>query len=73
MIVVVVSLGIEFLIVVFDLVHDDPARLPAAAMIGVATAALLVGWGAFIWLNTHAEDLEPEAMELAKRADREMG
>lgn len=72
MIVIVVSLAIEFLVAVFELVHDDPARLPAAAAIGFATAALLAGWGVFIWFNKHAEELEPEAMERTKHEDQEV-
>lgn len=66
MILIVVSLAIEFLIIVFDLARTDPARLPAAATIGIATAALLAGWGIFIYLNARAEELEPEAMERTK-------
>lgn len=69
MIVIVVSLSIETLVVVFKMIHEDPAMLPRAASIGFATAALLVGWDVFIWLNRAAEELEPEAMEKAKRED----
>ena len=54
----------------FDLARTDPARLPAAATIGIAAAALLAGWGVFIYLNTRAEELEPEAMERTKREDQ---
>jgi hypothetical protein len=70
MILIVVSLTIEFLIIVFDLARTDPARLPAAATIGIAAAALLAGWGIFIYLNTRAEELEPEAMERTKHEDQ---
>jgi len=70
MILIVVSLAIEFLIIVFDLARTDPVRLPAAATIGIAAAALLAGWGVFIYLNTRAEELEPEAMERTKREDQ---
>jgi len=73
MIVVVVSLSIEFLVAVFGLVHDDPAQLPAASAIGVAVAVLLAGWGLFIWFNKHAEEVEPEAMERTKREDPHIG
>lgn len=73
MIVVVVSLSIELLVAVFGLVHDDPAQLPAASAIGIAVAALLAGWGLFIWFNKHAEEMEPEAMERAKREDEKIG
>ena len=73
MIVVVVSLSIELLVVVFGLVHDDPAQLPAASAIGIAVAVLLAGWGLFIWFNKHAEEVEPEAMERTKREDAQIG
>lgn len=72
MIVIVVSLAIEFLVVVFEVAHDDPGRLPGAAAIGIATAALLVGWGAFIWFNKQAEELEPEAMQRTKHEDHKI-
>ena len=43
--------------------------LPYAASIGIAAAAMLAAWGVFIKLNRAAEELEPEAMEKAKRED----
>ena len=67
--VIIVSLSIEFLIAVFELIHEDTSRLPQAATIGFATAALLAAWGLFIRLNKSAEELEPEAMEQAKSED----
>jgi hypothetical protein len=73
LVVIVVALSTECLVTVFRLAHDDPAQLPQAAGIGIAAAALLVGWGVFIHLNKGAEVLEPEAMEDAKREDREVG
>jgi hypothetical protein len=69
MIVVVVSLSIELLVAVFRLLHEDPARLPQASTIGIAAAALLVAWGAFVRLNKSAEEMEPEAMERTKGED----
>jgi hypothetical protein len=69
LIVIIVSLSIEFLIVVFELIHDDPSRLPQASAIGFATAALLAAWGLFVRLNKSAEELEPEAMEEVKGED----
>lgn len=72
MIVVVVSLSIETLVAVFQLIHDNPSNLPHAASIGIATAALLAAWAAFIKLNKSAEELEPEAMERAKSEDRKV-
>ncbi|MDQ1557215.1 MAG: hypothetical protein QOD32_275 [Pyrinomonadaceae bacterium] len=69
MVVVIVSLSIESLVAVFQFLHDDPAHLPQAAGIAVAAALLLAAWGVFIKLNRSAEELEPEAMEDAKRED----
>ena len=72
LIVVVVALSVETLVSVFQFAHSDPARLPEAAWIGIAAAALLAAWGAFVWLNRSAEELEPEAMEHAKREDQQV-
>ena len=72
LIVVVVALSIETLIGVFQFVHDDPSRLPHVAAVGIAAAALLAAWGAFVKLNRSAEELEPEALEYAKSEDREV-
>lgn len=72
MIVLVVSLSIETLVAVFKFTHEDPSHLPYAASIGVVAAALLAAWGAFVRLNRSAEELEPEAMEQAKREDAQL-
>jgi hypothetical protein len=72
LIVVVVALSIETLIGVFQFMHDNPSRLPHIAAVGVAAAALLAAWGAFVRLNRSAEELEPEALEYAKSEDREV-
>jgi hypothetical protein len=40
--------------------------------IGLAAAVLLAAWGLFIRLNRSAEELEPEAMQQAKREDRKI-
>jgi len=72
MVVLVVALAIEGLVATFRAVHENPTQLPAAASILVATAALLAGWGIFIRLNRYAEELEPEAMEEAKREDEKL-
>jgi uncharacterized membrane protein YidH (DUF202 family) len=69
MIVVVVSLSIELLVAVFRLLHEDPTRLPQASTIGIAAAALLIAWGAFIRFNKSAEEIEPEAMARTKSED----
>ncbi len=72
MVVVIVSLSIESLIGVFELLHDDPSKLPQASTIALAAAALLAAWGVFIKLNRSAEELEPEAMADAKSEDRKV-
>jgi hypothetical protein len=72
LVVLVVALAIEGLVATFRGVHENPAQLPYAASIVAATAMLLAGWGVFIRLNVPAEELEPEAMEEAKREDRKL-
>jgi hypothetical protein len=72
MVVLVVALAIEGLVATFRALHENAAQLPAAAAILVGTAALLAGWGLFIRLNRYAEELEPEAMEEAKREDQKL-
>ncbi len=47
LVVVIVSLSIESLVAVFQLVHDDPSKLPHAASIALGAAALLAAWGYF--------------------------
>jgi len=72
MIVIVVSLSIEFLVAVFQLIHDNPAQIPHVSAIGIAAAFLLAAWGIFIRLNKSAEEIEPEAMEKTKSEDENM-
>lgn len=72
MIVIVVALSIESLVAVFQFSHDHPERLPQASIVTLAAAVLLAAWGVFVKLNTSAEELEPEAMEEAKREDQNM-
>lgn len=72
MIVVVVSLAIECLISVFQVAHEDPAKLPHAAAIGVAAGVMLAAWGVFVKLNTAAERLEPAAMEQVQDEDEQV-
>lgn len=72
MVVIVVALSIETLVAVFEFAHEDTARLPHAASIGIAAGVLLASWGIFIRLNKSAEELEPEAMEEAKSEDRKV-
>jgi uncharacterized membrane protein YczE len=72
MVVVVVALAIEGLVATFRALHEDPAQLLYAASILFSVGVLLAGWGVFIRLNRYAEELEPEAMEAAKREDRKL-
>ena len=69
LVVIVVSLTIECLVAVFRSAHDAPERLPHAASIGIAAAALLVGWAVFVRLNVAAEKLEPQAIAEAQSED----
>jgi len=72
MVVVVVAVAIEGLVATFKAIHEDMAQLQYAALILGAVGLLLAGWGIFIRLNRYAEELEPEAMEAAKREDRKL-
>jgi hypothetical protein len=72
MVVLVVAMSIETLVLTFRFSQDAPQQLPYAASIGVAAAVMLAAWGLFIWFNRGAEQLEPEAMQAAKREDRKV-
>jgi hypothetical protein len=72
LVVVVVALAIEGLVATFKALHEDMAELPFAASLLAAVGLLLAGWGVFIRFNRYAEELEPEAMEAAKREDRKL-
>lgn len=69
LVVVVVALSIKYLVAVVRFMEEDPGHLWEAASIGLGAAALLAAWGLFIYFNRAAEDVEPEAMEEAKRED----
>ena len=73
MLVVVVSLSVEFLVLVFELIHSDTSRLPHASAVGFAAAAMLIAWAVFVRFNADAEKLEPEAMADVKREDEQVG
>lgn len=72
LVVVVVALAIEGLVATFKAAHEDPAHMLYAACIVLSAGALLAGWGFFIRMNRYAEELEPEAMEEAKREDTKL-
>jgi hypothetical protein len=72
MVVIVVALSIEGLIGTFKALHEDPELLYQPALLIAAVGLLLAGWGAFIWFNRTAEELEPEAMEQAKEEDQKL-
>jgi len=71
-VVVIVALAIEGLVATFKAMHEDTAQLLYAASLLAATALLLAAWGVFVYLNRSAEELEPEAMEDAKREDTKL-
>lgn len=71
-VVIIVALAIEGLVATFKALHEAPEQLPYAASILVATGVLLAAWGLFVYLNRFAEELEPEAMEEAKREDKKL-
>jgi hypothetical protein len=72
MVVLVVALAIESLVLVFRYSHEEPQNMVHAATVGLSAAVLMLAWGAFIWLNRSAEELEPEAMRQTKEEDRKM-
>jgi len=69
LVVLVVALSIESLVIAFRASHEAAHDLIYAAAVGLTAAGLLAAWGVFIRLNKSAEELEPEAMERAKRED----
>jgi hypothetical protein len=71
-VVVIVALGIEGLVATFKAIHEDLAQLVFAASLLLATGGLLAAWGLFVRLNRYAEELEPEAMQEAKREDSKL-
>lgn len=72
LVVIVVALTIKYLVAVVRFLHEEPRFLWSASSIGFAAAALLAAWGIFVYLNRTAEELEPEAMEEAKREDQKI-
>ena len=72
MVVVVVALAIEGLVATFKLIREAPELLPHAAGLLLAVGVLLAGWGFFIRCNRFAEELEPEAMQQAKKEDKKL-
>lgn len=72
LVVLIVALTIEGLVATFKALHEDLATLVYAAALLAATALLLAAWGAFIYWNRAAEELEPEAMEEAKEEDKKL-
>ena len=71
MVVIVVAVAVEGLVAIFKAREAPELMLHAAAMLG-AVGLLMAGWGIFIRLNRYAEELEPEAMEDAKREDSKL-
>jgi len=72
LIVLTVALTIETLVLTFRFGAEAPENLPYVAMIGLTAAVLLAAGGLFVHLNRSAEELEPEAMQQAKREDRKI-
>jgi len=72
LVVLVVALAIEALVATFRAADEAPMDLLYAATLVLAVGILLAGWGIFIRLNRYAEELEPEAMQEAKREDHKL-
>ena len=60
------------LVATFKAIHNDMSHLPYAGALIASSALLLTAWGAFVWFNRAAEELEPEAMEKAKEEDEKL-
>lgn len=71
-VVLVVALVIEGLVGTFKALHDDITQLVYPAALLSAAGLLLAAWGLFIRLNRSAEELEPKAMEEAKKEDEKL-
>lgn len=72
MVVIAVAVSIEGLVALFRAAHEDPSLALHAAAVITSVGVLLAGWGIFVRLNRYAEELEPEAMQEAKREDRKL-
>ena len=72
LVVLVVALAIEGLVATMKALHEDMSLLLPSALLLAACGVLLAGWGLFIWFNRSAEDVEPEAMEEAKKEDEKL-
>ena len=72
LVVLVVALVIEGLVATFKALHEDMRLLLYPASLLAAISLLVASWGVFLHLNRSAEELEPEAMEEAKREDRKL-
>ena len=72
LVVLVVALVVEGLVGTFKALHDDMAMLVYPAALLAAVSLLVAAWGVFLHLNRSAEELEPEAMEDAKREDEKL-
>ncbi|MDM0112238.1 hypothetical protein QTI66_08755 [Variovorax sp. J22R133] len=71
MVVIVVAIAVEALVATFK-AREVPELLLHASAVVCAVGVLLAGWGLFIRMNRYAEELEPEAMEEAKREDKKL-
>jgi hypothetical protein len=72
LVVIAVALAIESLVAAFRAADEDSIQLVHAAALLLGVGVLLAGWGLFVRLNRYAEELEPEAMQEAKREDKKL-
>jgi hypothetical protein len=72
LVVVVVAMAVEGLVATFRAAQEDATLLLHAAAYIFSVGVLLAGWGVFVRLNRYAEELEPEAMQEAKKEDRKL-
>lgn len=72
LVVVTIAVAIEGLVATVKALHENLDQLLLASAPLLAVAAMLAGWGFFIWCNRSAEELEPEAMAQAKEEDSKL-
>ena len=71
-VVIIVALAVEGLVATFKGIHEDLSTLRYAAMLLGSVGIMLAAWGYFIRMNRFAEELEPEAMAVAKSEDKKL-
>ena len=72
LLLIVIAARIGWTVFAVGLDRAAAQGIPYAASLLLSVGILLAGWGVFVRLNRYAEELEPEAMEAAKREDKKL-